>query len=146
VFNQLLEIQLSSAQDYKNLASRLRLAVEKYQFTEHRDGVEPYLQLPPYPQVEVLGDEIVIISEDGKREIWDTEKDQLKAVVVANQLELELRAIMYVKYHLVNYLSKISRDLVQFNIQKENVDDILYEGYLSLNKLFIKLEATNART
>jgi hypothetical protein len=136
---------LSSAQDYKNLAIRLRLAVEKYQFTEHRDGVEPYLHLPLYPQVEVLDDEIVIISEDGEREIWDTEEDQLKATVVANQLELELRAIMYVKYHLVNYLSKIARDLVQFNIQKEYIDDILYEGYMSLSKLFIALEDTNAR-
>ena len=136
---------MSSAQDYKNLAIRLRLAVEKYQFTEHRDGVEPYLHLPLYPKVEVLDDDIVIISEDGEREIWDTEEDQLKAVVVANQLELELRAIMYVKYHLVNYLSKIARDLVQFNIQKEYVDDILYEGYLSLSKLFIALEDTNTR-
>ncbi|MEE9458427.1 MAG: hypothetical protein V3V84_01545 [Candidatus Bathyarchaeia archaeon] len=136
---------MSSAQDYKNLAIRLRLAVEKYQFTEHRDGVEPYLHLPLYPQVEVLDDEIVIISEDGEREIWDTEEDQLKATVVANQLELELRAIMYVKYHLVNYLSKIARDLVQFNIQKEYIDDILYEGYMSLSKLFIALEDTNAR-
>jgi hypothetical protein len=145
VFNQIYEIQLSSAQDYKNLAIRLRLAVEKYQFTEHRDGVEPYIHLPLYPQVEVLDDEIVIISEDGEREIWDTEEDQLKAAVVANQLELELRAIMYVKNHLANYLSKIARDLVQFNIQKENVDDILYEGYLSLSKLFIELEDINAR-
>lgn len=136
---------MSSAQDYKNLAIRLRLAVEKYQFTEHRDGFEPYLHLPLFPQVEVLDGEIVIISEDGEREIWDTEVDQLKAVVVANQLELELRAIMYVKYHLVNYLSKIARDLVQFNIQKEYVDDILYEGYLSLSKLFIALEDTNTR-
>jgi hypothetical protein len=136
---------LSSAQDYKNLAIRLRQAVEKYQFTEHRDGVEPSLHLPRYPQVEVLDDEIVIISEDGEREIWDTEEDQLKAAVVADQLELELRAIMYVKHHLGNYLSKIARDLVQFNIQRENVDDILYEGYLSLSKLFIELENTNAR-
>ena len=134
---------MSSAQDYKNLAIRLRLAVEKYQFTELGDGVEPYLQLPPYPQVEVLDDEIIIIDEEGDREIWDTEEDQLKAAVVAMQLELELRAIMYVKYHLANYLSKIARDLIQFNIQKENIDDILYEGYKSLSKWFIELEDTN---
>ena len=136
---------MSSAQDYKNLAIRLRLAVEKYQFTEHRDGVEPYIQLPPYPRVEVVDDEIIILDEEGEREIWDAEKDHLKAAVVAKQLELELRAIVYVKYHLVNYLSKIARDLEQFNIPKENIDDILYEGYKSLSKWFIELEDTNTR-
>jgi hypothetical protein len=131
---------LSSAQDYKSLAVRLRLAVEKYQFTELGDGVEPYLQLPPYPQVEVLDDEIIIIGEDGDREIWDTEEDEIKAIAIASTLELELKAIMYVKYHLASYLSKLSGDLKEFNIVDANIDDILYEGYKSLSKWFIQLD------
>lgn len=131
---------MSSAQDYKSLAVRLRLAVEKYQFTELGDDVEPYLQLPPYPQVEVLDDEIIIIGEDGDREIWDTEKDEIKAIAIASNLELELKAIMYVKFHLASYLSKLSRDLKEFNIVEGNIDDILYEGYKSLSNWFIKLD------
>lgn len=131
---------MSSAQDYKSLAIRLRLAVEKHQFTELRDGVEPYLQLPPYPQVEVLDDEIIIVGEDGDREIWDTEEDEIKAIAIASTLELELKAIMYVKFQLASYLSKLSRDLKEFNILEGNIDDILYEGYKSLSKWFIKLD------
>ena len=131
---------MSSAQDYKRLAIRLRLAVEKYQFTELGDDVEPYLQLPLYPKVEVLDDEIVIIGEDGDREIWDTEDDELKAIVIASNLELELKAIMYVKFQLASYLSKLSRDLKEFNVLEGNIDDILYEGYKSLSNWFIELD------
>lgn len=113
--------------------------MEKYQFYELPYVEEPLLQLPSYPKVEVLDDEIIIIGEDGDREIWDTEEDEMKAIAIASTLELELKAIMYVKFHLASYLSKLSRDLKEFNIVEENIDDILYEGYKSLSNWFIEL-------
>ncbi len=131
---------MSSAHDYKQLALRIRHAMGKYQFNEPLYVAEPLLQLPSYPKVEVLDDEIIIIGEDGDREIWDTEEDEIKAIAIASNLELELKAIMYVKYHLANYLSKLSRDLKEFNIVEGNIDDILYEGYKSLSSWFIKLD------
>ncbi len=131
---------MSSAHDYKQLALRIRQAMEKYQFNEPLYVAEPLLQLPSYPKVEVLDDEIIIIGEDGDREIWDTEEDEIKAIAIASNLELELKAIMYVKYHLANYLSKLSRDLKEFNIVEGNIDDILYEGYKSLSNWFIELD------
>lgn len=114
--------------------------MEKYQFNEPLYVAEPLLQLPSYPKVEVLDDEIIIIGEDGDREIWDTEKDEIKAIAIASNLELELKAIMYVKYHLASYLSKLSGDLKEFNIVDANIDDILYEGYKSLSNWFIQLD------
>ena len=114
--------------------------MEKNQFYEPPYGEEPLLQLPSYPKVEVLDDEIIIIGEDGDREIWDTEKDEIKAIAIASTLELELKAIMYVKYHLASYLSKLSGDLKEFNIVDANIDDILYEGYKSLSNWFIQLD------
>ena len=131
---------MSSAHDYKQLALRIRQAMEKYQFNEPLYVAEPLLQLPSYPKVEVLDDEIIIIGEDGDREIWDPEKDEIKAIAIASNLELELKAIMYVKFHLASYLSKLSRDLKEFNIVEGNIDDILYEGYKSLSSWFIKLD------
>jgi hypothetical protein len=131
---------LSSAQDYKRLALQLRQAIERYQFREPIYGEEHLLQLPSYPKVEVLDDEIIIIAEDGDREIWDTEENEIKALAIANNLELELRAIMYVKFHLATYLSKLSNDLKEFNVLEANISDILYEGYKSLGSWFIELE------
>ena len=133
-------LNLSSAHDYKRLALQIRQAMEKYQFDEPLYSEVTLLQLPSYPKVEVLDDEIIIIGEDGDREIWDTEEDKIKAVSIASNLELELRAIMYVKFHLANYLSKLSRDLKEFNIVEANIDDILYEGYKSLSNWFIELD------
>ena len=131
---------MSSAHDYKRLALRIRQAMEKYQFYELPYVEEPLLQLPSFPKVEVLDDEIIIIGEDGDREIWDTEEDEMKAITIASTLELELKAIMYIKFHLASYLSKLSRDLKEFNIVEENIDDILYEGYKSLSNWFIELD------
>jgi hypothetical protein len=131
---------MSSAQDYKRLALQLRQAIDRYQFSEPIHGEEHLLQLPSYPKVEVLDDEIIIIGEDGDREIWDTEEDEIKAIAIASNLELELRAIMYVKFHLAAYLSKLSSDLKEFNVLETNIDDILYEGYKSLSNWFIELE------
>ena len=63
-------IDLSNAQDYKRLAIQIRQAIERYQFSQPTYGDDRLLQLPPYPKVEVVDDEIIIIGEDGDREIW----------------------------------------------------------------------------
>lgn len=131
---------MSSAQDYKVLATRLRRAVDKYVFQEPEEGGEELAQLPPYPKVEVRDGEILIIAEDGDAEIWENEGDFMKAASVAEILELELRAINYVKYSLASYISKLSEDLVKHNVPGESIDDIIYEGYKSLKKWFLQLE------
>ena len=131
---------MSKGQDYKILAMRLRQAVQNYEFKEPENFKADSLQFPAYPTVEVHDDEIIIVGEDGDKEIWDVEEDQLKAYVIAEELELELKAILYVKYHLANYISKLANDLVQLNIQKGHINDIVYEGYKSLSKWFIELD------
>lgn len=131
---------MSSAQDYKLLALRLRQAVEKYVLKEPEEGGEILAQLPKFPKVEVRDGEILIIAEDGDVEIWDNENDVLKAVAVAEILELELRAINYVKFSLINYLYELAKDLKKNRVPAESVDDIIYEGYKSLEKYFLQLD------
>jgi hypothetical protein len=131
---------MSSAQDYKLLALRLRQAVEKYILKEPEEGGEILAQLPKFPKVEVRDGEILIIAEDGDVEIWDNENDVLKAIAVAEILELELRAINYVKFSLINYLYELAEDLKKNRVPAESVDDIIYEGYKSLEKYFLQLD------
>lgn len=97
-------------------------------------------QLPSYPKVEVREGEILIIAEDGDAEIWENEDDLMKAAAVAEILELELRAINYVKYGLASYISKLTLDLRKHNVPEESIDDIIYEGYNSLKKWFLQLD------
>lgn len=131
---------MSSAQDYKVLATRLRQAVEKHVFQEPEEGGEELAQLPSFPKVEVREGEILIIAEDGDAEIWENEDDLMKAAAVAEILELELRAINYVKYGLASYISKLTEDLRKHNVPEESIDDIIYEGYNSLKKWFLQLD------
>jgi hypothetical protein len=46
---------------------------------------------------------------------------------------------MYVKYNLTEYLSSLLDDLVEMNIPKALLDDILFEGYKNLKKWFVEL-------
>ncbi|HUS77909.1 MAG TPA: hypothetical protein VM050_04530 [Patescibacteria group bacterium] len=126
------------------MATRLREAVERNWLKELKRKEVDLIQLPPYPRVEVHGNSIIIISEDNDKEIWDEEADEISAHAIANELEIGLRAINYVKYSLVNYVSTLSEDLQRLNVPEESIDDIVYEGYNSLKKWFNELERTSS--
>ena len=137
---------LSSLQDYKLLAKRLRNAVERYRIDVPVETELERHQLPLFPRTELRGDDIVIIWDDMSEQVWDNESDKTIAAEVAKEIQLGLKAIKYVKLHLIDSLSDIVADLKEFNVKEEDIGDIIYEGYQSIRNMFIELDNTSINT
>lgn len=134
---------MSSLQDYKLLAKRLRNAVERYRIDVPAETELVRHQLPLFPRTELRGDDVVIIWDDMSEQVWDNESDKIMAAEVAEEIQLGLRAIKYVKLHLINSLSDVVADLKEFNVKEEDIGDIVYEGYQSIRNMFIELDNTS---
>ena len=137
---------LSILQDYKLLAKRLRNAVEKYRLDVPADSKLERHQLPLFPRTELRGEDIVIVWDDMSEQVWDNESDKSMATEVADEIQLELRAIKYVKFHLIDSLSSVVADLKEFNVKEEDIGDIVYEGYQSIKNMFIELDNISIST
>lgn len=135
---------MSSASDYKVLASRIKQAIERYQTDELIRASSERIQLPIYPRVEIRGTSIVIVEEDGSEELWGHETDMSKALEAAEDIQEGLRALNYVKNSLVNYINTLMENLIELDVPREHLDDIIYEGYRSLQKWFISLDDSRA--
>ena len=126
--------------EYHVLATRLRKVVERYNFENSDYNLDLPVQLPQYPKVVVKEGNIVIVDEGGDEQVVEYIEDELLAASVADEIQLGLRAINYVRGHLSTYISKLADDLIRLNISQNDVNVILYEGYSSLKKMFIKLD------
>ena len=135
---------MSSASDYKVLATRIRQAVERYQADELTRASSERIQLPDYPKVEIRGTSIVIVEEDGSEELWGHETDRSAALEAAEDIQEGLRALNYVKNSLVSYINTLMENLIELDVPREHLDDIIYEGYRSLQKWFIRLDDSRA--
>lgn len=135
---------MSSASDYKVLASRIKQAIERYQADELIRASSERIQLPIYPRVEIRGTSIVIVEEDGSEELWGHEADRSKALEAAEDIQEGLRALNYVKNSLVSYINTLMENLIELDVPREHLDDIIYEGYRSLQKWFIRLDDSRA--
>jgi hypothetical protein len=96
--------------------------------------------LPDYPKVEARGDAVIIIEEDGEEHLWGYEDDASTAVAVAEDIQLGLRAIHYVRTSLLISLRETMEFLTEAGVPTEHLDDIIYEGYQSIHKWFNELE------
>ncbi len=94
---------------------------------------------PEYPKVEVQGTAIVITYEDGLQEVWGHEANSRIAQATCEDIQLGLRAINYVKLSLAVYVNKLTDELLELDIPGEYVEDIIYEGYLNLQRWFREL-------
>lgn len=101
---------------------------------------EGRLDLPVYPRVEVRGNAVIIIEEDGEEHLWGREDDESTAVAVAGEIQLGLRAIKYVRTCLLKSLREAMEFLTQAGVPTEQLDDIIFEGYWSIHKWFVELE------
>jgi hypothetical protein len=90
-------------------------------------------KLPDYPKVEIRGELITIINEDGREETWGLEESREIAESAAKDIELGLKATRYVKLTLAKKLNEIMDYLIEQNIPIEYLDEIIYRGYLDVN-------------
>lgn len=119
---------------YKKMAKRIREIVES-----HRPptGERP-LRLPDSPSVSVRGEELYIVEEDGSEHLWGEEGEN--AGDIARVMELELRAMYYVRDEMADLLTEISENLCQMDIPRSDIPDIIYEGYRKLQAWFKALD------
>jgi len=70
------------------------------------------------------------------KQIWSEEPDEVKAYQVAEEIQWGLQLRHYVSDNLRRQIDEISETLLDMNVPLEEIEDIIFEGYRSLNKFF----------
>jgi len=91
-------------------------------------------RLPAYPKVRSEGNKIIIQYQNGEEMIWGEEATKALAISVSRELNLELKAIEYVKDLVQNFISDIRNSLMQEQIPEKHLEQILIEGHFSAMK------------
>jgi hypothetical protein len=87
------------------------------------------LQLPQTPNVVVRDNCVVICYLDGTETIWGEEKSHLEALTVARELEIELRAINYIKAHIKKFINEMRELLFSVDADKGLLLSIIKDGH-----------------
>lgn len=109
---------------YERLAVRIRRKVESMKTLQNTGHGAP--------AVIIRGEEIYLRGVDGKDACWGGEGPESEDLGKA--MELEFRAIDYVRDRLAAAVSDVTEELYLSDIAPEHVSDIVYEGY---RKLFL---------
>nr|ADP09420.1 hypothetical protein E6-3G_5 [uncultured marine crenarchaeote E6-3G] len=102
------------------------------------------LRLPVYPKAVARGNAVIVIWEGGEEQLWGHEDDEPIAVAVAEDIQLGLRAIHYVRTSLLESLGETMGLLEEAGVPAEHLDDIMYEGYRGIRRWFVELEKTKS--
>jgi hypothetical protein len=101
---------------------------------------------PEYPRVEACGNRVMIIQEDGSSILWGIERSHSVAERAANDIQLWLRAVNYVKKAVFDKLNSLSDDLLETGIPEEYIGQLLLEGYASIAEIMIDLNKFDLST
>ena len=96
-------------------------------------------ELPSYPRVKVRGTAIFIVKGDGIEMFWGEEENELIAKIVAEKIQMELRAINYVKHKLAIAVNSLMDDLIELGVSTEHLNDIIFEGYSNLKTILLQM-------
>ncbi len=126
---------LYNLEGYEKMAGRIRRKVNGRRARESGQSNEHVT-----PTVVVIDDEIYVKGEDEKNILWGHEGPDIYDV--AKTMELELRAIDYVRDRLAEAVADITEELYLSDLTPENVSDIVYEGYRKLLLWFRDLDTS----
>jgi hypothetical protein len=119
---------------YRVLSRRIRLTVAS-------TGEVGFagLGLSDAPRVVVRGDRLFIVDADGSERLWGSESmDEIHDV--ARDMELELRAVRWVRLELERLIGELTEVVMCSGVQEDRVSDIIFEGYRSLLLLFMRMD------
>ena len=105
-------------------------------------GSRKVLDLPDFPRARVVGKCVVLIDEDGRESFWGEEETAERAREVADEIQLEMRAIRYVRVKLMRALDSIAEEISELSVSRESLDKIIYEGCFGLQRLLFELSDT----
>jgi len=132
---------------FESLAIRIRRTVDKHKLQDLAKAQffpDVQVKLPEYPKVEVRGNYIYIVHEDGKEELWGRENRKSTALEASRDIELGLKAIKYGKDYLAKSLNDLMYDLMDQGIPVEYLDNIISQGYGDIKKLLKRLSESKS--
>lgn len=123
---------------FEALARRIRRVVED---AKKDDAKPPVVRLPDYPRVVARGFQLFIQEGDGSESLWGTEIDD--PIGVAREMDLELRAMRWVRDELAGFVARLTEALRSRGISEETVPDVVYEGYRGLLEWFMRMDVSH---
>lgn len=123
---------------YKKVVLEIREAVERGGRFKNVDVINND-SLPDFPKVIVQGRSVIILYEDGTKQIWSEEDDESEANRVAEEIQRGLQLRYYVRYDMYKYLNRLVEKLHSLDVPRDELEDIIFEGYRGLNKVFNQL-------
>lgn len=119
---------------YSILVNRIKNCVKP----PNCNGIINFLQLPEFPKVNIKGNELFIVNENGFEEYWgDEPENEIKSIAL--QMELELKAIKWIRQQLERFISELSEILMYAEFSEDTVSNLIYEGYRNVLISFYKL-------
>lgn len=87
------------------------------------------IKLPETPNVITRDTAVVVIFDDETELVWGEEKTSEDATRLAHELEIELRAVNYVRWHVRTFIQEMKEYLSTQNIDEGLLDSILIDGH-----------------
>jgi hypothetical protein len=91
--------------------------------------VSSKIKLPETPNVITRDTAVVVIFDDETELVWGEEKTSEDATRLAHELEIELRAVNYVRWHVRTFIQEMKEYLSTQNIDEGLLDSILIDGH-----------------
>lgn len=87
------------------------------------------IRLPSTPTVIARGNEVIIQYEDGSQLVWGFEETVEDAKRIAQELEIELKAINYIKWHVKTFIRDLTTMLESIGATEELLASIIRDGH-----------------
>ena len=123
---------------YEKVAREIRKAVERGGRFKSVECIKNN-SLPDFPKAIAQGRSVIILYEDGAKQIWSEEDDEHEANRVAEEIQRGLQLRYYVRFDMYNYLNGLVEKLLSLDVPRDELEDIIFEGYRGLNKVFNQL-------
>ena len=87
------------------------------------------IKLPKTPTVKTKKQSIIIHFSNNSEIVWGDETTTEEAKKVDKELEIELRAVKYVQWHVQNFIQDMKNMLNSHDIDERLLDSILIDGH-----------------
>ena len=87
------------------------------------------IRLPQTPEVIVKDRTVVICYLDGSEIVWGDEETREEAVRVAKEIEVELRAVQYVRWQVRTFINEMVKTLESIHADEKLIISILRDGH-----------------
>ena len=108
------------------------------------------IKLPETPSVVTRDTLIVVVFADGTEINWGEEESAEEAERLSKELEIELRAVNYVKWHVRTFIQDMKSLLKSLDIDENLLDSILIDGHSmarqEINKVTVDSIIMNAKS